>query len=396
MNNRLIQHIGFAGLLMLAACGDKKDAKQQQQGPPPATPVAAYEVKEEDATYFDQYPATLTALNEVEIRPQVSGYITGIYFKEGQQVKKGMKLYSIDQRQYQAAYQEAIANLNSAKANTAKAQQDADRYNYLAKQDAIAKQTLDHAVADLQSSKMGVAAAEANVNSVKTTLSYSTIYAPLSGTIGISQFKLGAAIAPGQSVLNTISSNDPMAVDFAVDQKEIVRFSQLQQKGTSPGDSTFSLVLPDQSIFPYPGHIYFIDRAVDPQTGTITARVVFPNTKGLLKPGMSTNIRVKNNSAVQKVLIPFKAVTEQMGEYFVFAIDSSKAVQKKVSLGTRINEKVIILSGLKAGEQIITEGTQKLKDGSPVKVTGAARDSSATAPNDSSMNVPKDSAKTAR
>lgn len=357
--------------MMLTACGDEKKA-QQQQAPPPPVPVAVYQAKEEDATYFDQYPATLTALNEVEIRPQVSGYITGIYFKEGQRVTKGMKLYSIDQREYRAAYDAAIANLNVAKANTARAQQDADRYNQLAQQDAIAKQTLDHAVADLQTSKMQVAAAAANVNSVKTTLGYSTIYAPLTGTIGISQFKLGAAVAPGQSVLNTISSNDPMALDFAVDQKEIVRFSELQQKGKSLHDSTFSLVLPDGSIYPYSGSIYFIDRAVNPQTGTITARILFPNSKALLKPGMSANIRVRNNSAENKLLIPYKAVTEQMGEYFVYTVKDNKAEQKKVSLGTRINEKVIVNEGLQPGEQVATEGIQKLRDGAAVKVSASS------------------------
>ena len=377
MNNRIYTSIYLLGMITLVACGDKKK-EAQAQAPPPAVPVAVYQVKEQDATYYDQYPATLTALNEVEIRPQVSGYITGIYFTEGQRVVKGMKLYSIDSREYKAAYDAAVANLNVAKANTARAQQDADRYNDLAQKDAIAKQTLDHAVADLQSSKMSTVAAGANVNSAKATLGYSTIYAPLTGTIGISQFKLGAAIAPGQSVLNTISSNDPIAVDFAVDQQYIGRFAELQQKGKNAKDSTFTLVLPDQSIYPLPGHLSFIDRAVDPQTGTIRARVVFHNTKDVLKPGMSGNIRVRNNSAVQKLLIPFKAVTEQMGEYFVYTIDSNKAYQKKIIIGTRINEKVIVNQGLKADEVIATEGVQKLKDGAAVKVT-QAKDSTATA-----------------
>ena len=385
MNNRFYISSYFLTLILLAACGDNKKA-QQQQAPPPPVPIAVYQVKQEDATYFDEYPATLTALNEVEIRPQVSGYITGIYFKEGQRVSKGMKLYSIDPREYRAAYDQAIANLNVAKANTARAQQDADRYNQLAQQDAIAKQTLDHAVADLQASKMQIAAAEANVSSVKTTLGYSTIYAPLTGTIGISQFKLGAAVAPGQSVLNTISSNDPMAMDFAVDQKEIVRFSQLQQKGKGAHDSTFTLVLPDGSLYPSPGSIYFIDRAVNAQTGTITARVLFSNAEGGLKPGMSANIRVRNNSAVQKVLIPYKAVTEQMGEYFVFIVRGNKVEQKKITLGTRINEKVIVTEGLQAGEQIATEGIQKLKDGATVKVS-APSDSSATMKDSSAVKT---------
>ncbi|MCW3107068.1 MAG: efflux transporter periplasmic adaptor subunit, partial [Segetibacter sp.] len=266
-------------IITLTACGDKKPA--QQQAPPPV-PVAVYAVQMENAAYSDEYPGTITALNEVEIRPQVSGNITGIYFKDGQHVTRGMKLYSIDQQQYRASVDQQIANLNVAKANLARSQQDADRYADLAKQDAIARQVVEHAQADLQASKMQVAAAQASIRNVSTALRYSTITSPLTGTIGISQVKLGSAVAPGQMVLNTVSSDNPMAVDFAVDEKEIGRFAQLKPKGKRSMDSTFRIVLPDQTVYPYPGHISFIDRAVDPQTGTIKARLVFPNDQKML------------------------------------------------------------------------------------------------------------------
>jgi len=131
-------------------------------------------------------------------------------------------------------------------------------------------------------------------------------------------------------------------------------------------------VLPDQSVYPYPGHISFIDRAVDPQTGTIKVRVVFPNNQKLLKPGMSCNIRVQNNGGgAQKILIPYKAVVEQMGEYFVYVINADSATQRKVSLGNRISEKVIVNDGLQVNEQVAIEGIQKLKEGAKVKVTAA-------------------------
>ncbi len=367
MNNRCC----FTGMVVLsvllaASCGDKKPPAQPPA--PPAVPISVYQVSEGSATYYDQYPGTITALNEVELRPQVSGYITGIHFKDGQHVTKGMKLYTIDQQQYKANYAEALANLNVSKANMARAQQDADRYGDLAKKDAIAKQTLDHALADLESTKMQVAASQANVANVKSTLSFSVISSPLTGTIGISQVKMGAAVAPGQSVLNTVSSDDPLAIDFAVDEKEIGRFVQLQQSGGKTTDSTFSIILPDQSLYAAPGHISFIDRAVDPQTGTVKVRDVFPNTKKLLKPGMSCTIRVKNNSDAKKILIPYKAVVEQMGEYFVYVVHDSIVTQAKVKLGTRINENIIVNEGLKPDVLIATEGIQKLKDSSKVKV----------------------------
>jgi membrane fusion protein (multidrug efflux system) len=354
----------IATSLILAACGNNQAPVQQQT----SVPIAVYTAKQENATFFDQYPATVNALNEVQIRPQVTGYITGIYFKDGQFVSKGTKLYSIDQQQYRAGYDQSIANLNVAKANLAKAQQDADRYQDLAKKDAIAKQVVDHAMADLQSAKMQVEAAQANVRNVQTGLRYSTIFAPLSGTIGISQVKLGAAVSPGVTILNTISADDPMAVDVAIDEKQINRFVQLQQKGVKAGDSTFQLILPDGTVYPQTGQIYLIDRAVDPTTGTIKARLTFPNPKNVLKPGMTCNMRIRNNGAVQQILIPYKAVIEQMGEYFVYVINGNKATQQKITLGNRIGDKVIVKAGLQEGQQIATEGIQKLKDGVTVQV----------------------------
>ena len=368
MNNRLFfTGITALSLLTIASCGDTKPP--QQPAAPPAVPISVYQVNEGNATYYDQFPGTVTALNEVELRPQVAGYITGIHFKDGQHVTKGMKLYTIDQQQYQASYNQSVANLNVAKANLARAQQDADRYSDLAKKDAIAKQTLDHALADLEATKMQVAASEANVQNVKSTLSYSVISSPLTGTIGISQVKLGAAVAPGQSILNTVSLDNPLAIDFALDEKQIGRFVQLQQKGGKATDSTLTIILPDQSIYPEPGTISFIDRAVDPQTGTIKVRLVFPNAKGLLKPGMSCVVRVRNNGNENKILIPYKAVVEQMGEYFVYVVHDTIVTQAKVKLGTRINENITVNEGLEANAIIATEGIQKLKDSTKVKVS---------------------------
>lgn len=354
--------------IMLVACGDKKDKNTAQQQAPQAVPVGVTNVQQGSAIYYDEYPATITALTEVQIRPQVAGYITGIYFKDGQHISKGQKLYSIDQQQYLGTYEQAVANLNVAKANMARAQQDADRYQQLAEQDAIARQTLEHALADLNSAKSQVAAQQANVSAVGTNLRYSTIYAPISGTIGISQVKVGAAVSPGTTVLNTISNDNPMAVDFQIDEKSIARFTGLQQHGTNPSDSVFTIALPDGTVYPTPGQIAVVDRAVDPQTGTIRVRLVFNNTNNMLRPGMNCNVRVKNNTGSQQILIPFKAVTEQMGEYFVYVVgDSSKVTQRKVTLGQRLQENVIVKDGLQPNETIVTTGIQKLREGAVVK-----------------------------
>jgi membrane fusion protein (multidrug efflux system) len=282
-----------------------------------------------------------------------------------------MKLYSIDRQQYEAAYDQARANLNVAKSNLAKSQQDADRYADLAKNDAVARQTLEHAQADLESAKMQVAAAEATVKSVETNLRYSVIYSPFDGTIGGSLVKLGSAVTTGQTVLNTISSDDPIAVDCAVDEKLITRFNALLQSSANGKDSTLMITLPDQSLYPYLGHLSFLDRSVDSQTGTIRIRIVFPNPKRLLKAGLTCNLRVRTTSASASMLIPYKAVTEQMGEYFVFAVKENKAMQRRVMLGMNIDDMVIVNKGLQPGDQIVVEGMQRLRENSLVLVTPA-------------------------
>jgi membrane fusion protein (multidrug efflux system) len=360
----IIQWTGcsLTALVLLTSCG----SKPQQQAPPP-TSVNVVDVTKGDAVYYDEYPATITPLNQVDIKPQVAGNITGIFFKDGQQVHKGQKLYQIDQQQYQAAYEQAVANVSVSEANLVKAQQDADRYTFLAQQDAIAKQILDHALADLESAKKQLAAAKANVNSVETNLKYAAIYAPFDGTIGISQVKVGTAVY-AQTLLNTVSSDNPIAVDIAIDQTEIVRFNNYLQKGTNAADSVFTISLPDGSVYPHPGNVYLLDRAVDPQTGTIKTRLVFDNPKSDLKAGVTCNIRVKNNSGSNTLLIPYKAVVEQLGEFFVFIDADNKALQRKVVLGNKINDKVIVKSGLNGDEKIITDGVQKVRDSSAIQV----------------------------
>lgn len=354
-------------ILSIAAsgCSGRSGAEQK---PPPGIPVAVYQIDTGRASYYEVLPATVSALNQVDLRPEVSGYLVGIFFRDGQRVRKGAKLYAIDQQHYQAAYDQAIANLNTARSNLAKLQQDVDRYNELAKSDAIARQTLEHAVADLESARMQVSALEANVKNVQTDLRYSVIYAPFDGTLSFSQVKVGSAVNAGQTLLNTISSDDPMAVDCAVDQKQINRFAGLLESKTSGDDSTFTLILPDGSVYPHAGRLSVIDRAVDPQTGTLRIRAVFPNPRDVLKAGVTCNLRIRNTSAASSVLFPFKAVVEQMGEYFVFVLNGEKVVQRRVDLGARINDMVVARGGLSPGDQIVVDGVQKLRDNVTVAV----------------------------
>jgi membrane fusion protein (multidrug efflux system) len=369
MLRSILNFVIISTALLILSCSKPKGP----QGPPVIS-VVTQKIITTGTNYYDEYPATMMALNQVELRPQVNGYVTGLYFKEGEHVKKGDKLYSIDQQQYEASYQQALANVAVQEANLVKAQKDVDRYRELNKRDAIAKQQVDNAEANYEAAKKQVEAANATVRSVQTNVRYTTIFAPFDGTIGISQVKLGAAVSAGQTLLNTVSSDNPVAAEFVIDQKEIFRYSQLMKKGNPKKDSTFSLIF-NREIYPYFGSIQLIDRAVNSQTGTITVRVIFPNPENLLRVGMAGTLRVLNQSSKSSVVIPFKAVTEQLGEYFVYKVkvDSNKVTQQRIVLGKQINRNIIVNSGLQEGETIVTEGVQNLREGSMIAVnTGTA------------------------
>jgi membrane fusion protein (multidrug efflux system) len=352
-------------IVMLFSCGSRQ---QQQQGPPPAVAVTVEEVKTADAAYYDEYPGTVVALNQTELRAQVSGYITGIYFKDGAKVTKGQRLYSIDQQVYNAGYQQAVANLQVQETNLLKAQKDAERYHELDKKDAIAKQQVDYADAALEAARKQVDAAKANVNAVRASVNFANIVAPFSGTIGISQVRSGTSVVAGQTILNTISTDNPIGVDFVIDQKEVYRFTQLQHQPRKPGDSTFSIAF-GTDIYPLPGNISLIDRAVDAQTGTIKTRLIFPNDHNTLRAGMSTTVRVLNNASVKSVTIPYKAITEQLGDFFVYVVgDSSKVSQRKLELGKQLGTNIIVRSGLTEGEKIVVQGVQNLREGAVIAI----------------------------
>jgi len=349
--------------IAFTACGNKGQQQMSQGGP---IPVTTYQVTTSSATnYYDEYPGTLVALNQSELRPQVTGYITGIFFKDGQKVVKGQKLYTIDQQTYQANYEAAMAQVAVQETNLDKAQKDADRYHQLDKQDAIAKQQVDYADAALAAAKKQLSAARAQANAVKSNVQFATIYAPFNGTIGISQVRQGTSVVAGQTILNTISTDNPMAADFNIDQQEIYRFTQLQNSDKE-NDTTFALAF-GNDVYPYYGKIQIIDRAVDPQTGSIKVRLTFPNNTGTLKAGMSATIHVLNASTNLATLIPYKAVSEQLGEFFTYVVgDSSKVTQRKITLGKEIGSNIIVKEGLQPGEIIVVEGVQNLKEGSVV------------------------------
>ncbi len=353
----------LASPVIFTSC-EKSQSAQQQPGST-AVPVNAYQVTKKEVTGIDNYPGTIVPLNEVELRPQVAGYITDIFVEDGQKVTKGQKLYQIDRTKYQAAYQQAQANLQSAKANLARVSKDLERYEKLNEQEAIATQRVDYARTDVETSQSQVAAVEAQLAAAANDLKYSVITAPFSGTIGISQVRIGAQVSPGQPLLNTISSDDPITVNFVINEQEIPRFNKFQKDHS---DSLFTIRLGDGTIYPYPIKFATIDRAVNRQTGTITIRLSLPNPDRQLIAGMTVDVLVQNQDIGEQVVIPYKAVTEQMGEYHVYVIQGDSVLQRPLELGTQVKGEVVVRKGLEEGESIVIDGIQKLRQGAKVQV----------------------------
>jgi membrane fusion protein, multidrug efflux system len=357
-------------VLVLLSCISFFACKQKQPDPSPVVPVNLISVTSQKVLYYDKYPATTVALSSVDLRPQVQGYITGIYFIEGTHVHKGQKLYEIDRRLYQQAYDAAVANLKVAQGNQVQAKQDADRYVYLNEHNAVAKQILDHAVIALQNSENSVNAANETVKTAATNLTYSIITAPFDGTIGFSQVKLGNMVTVGTTILNTVSTDNPMGVDFLINEASLSHYQDLERNKQHVLDSLFTILLPDGAIYQQPGKISVIDRSVDPQTGTVRVRLVFSNPRLDLRAGMSCVVRVHNQETTPQILIPGKAIVEQMGEYFVF-IARDTIIHKPDSASSKGGEATADKGGASSSQKGSDAGNQKGSDGSGQKGGGA-------------------------
>ncbi len=358
----------ICGLLLVVSLLSCKSKNKTSQAVMPVQ-VTSYTVQTGNVTYYDTYPGVVVATNEVQIRSEVSGYITGIFFREGSEVAKGTKLYEIDRRKYQAAYEEARAAVEIAKANLDKARRDAERYRKLDEQKAIAKQILDDGMTAEANAEMQLKSTEALLLNAETDYNYSLITAPFSGSIGFSQVKPGAFVNAGQTLLNTISSDDPIGIDFTIDEKSLPYFHQLQNKTSGDQDSTFRLILPDNSEYRHSGRLSIIDRAVDPQTGTIKIRTVFPNFERNLRPGMNCKIKVLNENSGLQINIPVRAIVEQMSEFFVYVIDGNIVKQRRIEMGPIHGEFVVVKTGLASGDKIVLEGSQKVHEGTSIVAT---------------------------
>lgn len=360
--NYLFSTLIIGSALFWQSCGsnDGSNGQAATRGEM-AIPVTTATVEEQIVSGIKSYPASVVPLQETQLIAEVSGYITKINVADGASVTKGQPLYEIDRIRYQAAVDQAKANLEIANANLQRIEKDLSRYQTLAEQDAIAKQTLDYAFTDVNNQKAQVQGAQAALTTAQTNLERSIIRAPFSGAVGISQVRNGALVNAGGTLLNTISSIDPIAVEFQISEKEIAEYASYQS-GVSATDITVSL--PNNDTYVHNGKISTIDRAVDPTTGRLKVRATFNNAENALRAGMNLTMNVKSTSPTEQLIIPFKAVQDQLGVYNVYVVnDSSQAEVRSVVLGLKLEDKVVVNSGLEAGEKIVVDGIMNVRNG---------------------------------
>ena len=308
---------------------------------------------------------------DVEIRARIEGFLETVDFQEGSLVKKGQLLYTIDPQQIHAALAEAQGRLAEAQARLAKAQQDVARYKPLVEQNAISKEEYDTSVSAEQAASASVEAARASTKDAELNLGYTKITSPIDGLVGKTQVKPGNLVGRGENTLLTVVSNvDSIHVRSNVSERDYLRLARAKGPSAVQPPDTFELVLADGTVHKYKGSLIFADRAIDPLTGTLGIEATFPNPDRLLRPGQYARLRAEIDQKPNAILVPQIAVQELQGTYSVAVVGSDNKVKlRPVQAGERVGSLWVIDSGLNAGEKVIVEGIQKVREGATVKPT---------------------------
>jgi RND family efflux transporter MFP subunit len=355
---------------LLGACSDQKQAAHQ---PPPPSVTVAQPIKRTVFDY-DEYVGRFVAVNSVEIRARVSGYLDGVHFKDGQIVKKGDLLFTIDKRQYQNALDQARATLAQAKSNLDFTKSDFDRGQQLVKDKTITEQLFDQRAQAFHNAQASLDNAQAAVNQAQLDLEYTELRAPVDGRIGDRRVSPGNLVTGGTSgsttLLATIVSIDPIRFEFTFDEAAYLRYERVAKEGSTDVASRgtgvpIALKLIDERDYDHSGRMDFVDNVIDPSTGTIRGRGVFANPNGLFTPGMFARVRVPGSAPYDGLLIPDAAIGSEQTRKFVLVVGpDNKVAQKYVTLGqaTRDNLRVI-KEGIGPDDRIIVEGLMRARPG---------------------------------
>ena len=366
-SNPLVLAVLIAAMAASQACEGKKEAPP----PPPPPPVKVATVLQKDVPIYLEAIGQTRGSTEIEVRARVNGYIQSVNFTEGMPVRKGQLLYTIDPSPFQATLAQSKGALAGTEADLARAKQDVERYRPLAAENAIPKQTYETAVALQRSAEAAVEAAKANVDSAQINLGYTKVYAPEDGLIGKTEVYPGTLVGPGSNLLTHISQIASIHVRFTLPERDYLRLAKRRvEQGRSLETPTapLELVLADGKVHSETGKLVFVDRNVDPETGTILMEAAFRNPNGIVRPGQYARVRAAIETKPGAILVPQRAVTELQGVYNVAVLGADNAIEvRMVTPGQRVGTLWLIESGLKAGDKVVVEGTQKVRPG--LKVT---------------------------
>jgi membrane fusion protein (multidrug efflux system) len=357
-----------AASLLLAACSGSDDNSKGGRGAPQVGFVVA---KVEAVPVTTSLGGRTVAFETSEVRPQVNGLIRRRLFTEGGFVRAGQPLYQLDASLYQAAVDQAAANLASARAAAQAADERVRRFAPLAKMQAVAEQDYTDAVAEARVARAAVAQNAAALETARITLRYATITAPISGRIGRSLATAGALVSANQTApLTTIQRIDPIYVDMQQSSAELTTLRQaIANGGITPGSTAVRLRLEDGSAYGLTGTVEFSEMTVNEATGTVTLRARFPNPQGLLLPGMFVTAIFQQAIDPTAILVPQPAVQRDFdGSAFVYlAGPNNKAVRRKIATERTVGGSWIVTDGLKTGDRVITQGIGNLRDGADIR-----------------------------
>ncbi|MDE2297502.1 MAG: efflux RND transporter periplasmic adaptor subunit, partial [Burkholderiales bacterium] len=320
-----------------------------------------------------ELPGRLEASRVAQVRARVAGVVLKRVFKEGSDVKAGQLLFQIDPAPYRATAASAQAALARAQANLAQASALAERYKPLLDANAISKQDYVNAVAAQQAGQADVAAARAALQTAQINLGYASVTAPIAGHVGRALVTEGALVGQGEvTPLTVVQQVDPMYVNFTESATDVFRLRQAvasgQYKRAGVDGASVRVVLEDGSVYAHPGKLLFSDLTVDPTSGQITLRASVPNPDGVLLPGLYVRVRLEQAQAAAGIVVPQQAVTRgATGDSVMVVAADGKVSPRPVKIGTAVDGQWVVLDGLKAGEQVMVDGFQKLRGNAPVK-----------------------------
>lgn len=366
--------------LWLAACG------KEQGGPPPPPEVGVITLQPRNVSITDQLPGRTTAFRVAEVRPQVTGIVQRRLFTEGAEVKAGEQLFQIDSGPYRAAVASAEAALKRAEAQAVTAKLLEERYAPLIAANAVSRQENDEAIAARARAEADVAAARAQVDSARINLVYTQLLSPINGRIGRALVTEGALVTSGQqAALATVQQLDPIYVDITQSSTELLRLQRQLAAGelvkNDQNEAEVSLTLEDGSPFPERGRLKVSEVSVDPSTGSVTLRAVFPNPRRELLPGMFVRAQLTRGTREAALLVPQRGVSHNArGDATVMVVEKDNKIAERVVTADRaINGEWLITAGLAAGDRVVLDGLQKIKPGAEVKPVPVAEEGNADA-----------------